>query len=314
MLSIDYTNLIIRTRDDRVAELAGKIFGRQAAKVARAACLQVEDIDSRPLQIRLTDDPATTVQSLNISNLSPLVFEVLTNGQSKQNGRREEQRLINGNHDPWADGIRDEHQIIEHHLAVLAEGPFHFLSEDQATGSWQIDKAKFNEFLWDKEMHRLIGENLSEPALKIVRMLADKGKLDEKSMQDIGLLNAKDLRKCLSHLQTSGFLEIQEVPKDPQRQPKGTMFFYFYDAERVRKTLLDNLYKAMSRMYQRLHLEREKISSTLSKVERTDVKGSEERALSDAELRVLYCWRQKECWFMTDIHRLDDSVVILRDI
>jgi DNA-directed RNA polymerase III subunit RPC3 len=179
--------------------------------------------------------------------------------------------------------------------------------------SWSIDKSRFTSFLRDKEMYRLISESLTEPALRIVRMLADKGKLDERTMLDVGLLNAKELRKCLSLLQTMGFLELQEVPKDPQRQPKSTIFLYFHDAERVRKVFLDKLYKTMSRMYERLRLEREKVASTLTKVERFEV-GTEEEMLPAAELQELYSWRQKESWFTTEIHRIDDSIAILRDI
>lgn len=221
---------------------------------------------------------------------------------------------VNGNGTRRVNGNLDEHRVAERQLAILAEGTFSFLLQAGDRKSWFIDKSRLNSFLWDKEMFRLIGESLPEPALRIVRILADKGKLDDKAMLDLGLLKPKQLRKCLSSLQTTGFLELQEVPRDPQRQPKSTFFLYFYDIERVRRVLLDRLYKAMSRLYQRLGQEREKASATLSKVDRNDFQGNEEKFLSPDELRSLYHWRQRERWFLTEMHRLDDTVIILRDI
>ncbi|KIW92973.1 uncharacterized protein Z519_06822 [Cladophialophora bantiana CBS 173.52] len=318
LLSVDYSNLILYIRNERVTEAAEKIFGRRTAEVARAACLQLEDIDPRPLKLRLPDNPGGSLKRLDISQISRIVSSegrpAMGNGQSRENGWLAADQLSNGHHDHGVNGTSGDHQFIERQLGVLAEGPFIFLLEDPATKSWAVDKGKLNDFLWEKEMLRLIDENMSGPALRIVRMLADKGKLDERTMQDVGLLNAKELRMSLAKLQMNGFLELQEVPRDPQRQPKSTTYLYFYDPERVRKVFLDKLYKTMSRLYERLHLERDKLSSTLSKVERSDVQGSEEEILSPGELQVLLRWRQKESWFMTEIHRIDASVAILRDI
>ncbi|EXJ61064.1 hypothetical protein A1O7_05217 [Cladophialophora yegresii CBS 114405] len=306
-LSIDYSNLIIRIRNDRVAGMAEKVFGKGIAQVVRAACSQIIDVDPRSFPVRLVENPANAVQRLDAAKLCSDVFHGKANGGSRPNG-------TNGHHSNQTNGVTGEDQIIEHHLAVLAEGNFAFLQQEPNNPkSWSINKPKFTSFLRDKEMYRLIGESLTEPALRVVRMLADKGKLDERAMLDIGLLNAKELRKCLSGLQTMGFLELQEVPKDPQRQPKNTIFLYFHDPERVQKVFLDKLYKTMSRMYERLHLEREKVASTLTKVERLE-EGTELEILPAAELQELYRWRQKESWFTTEIHRIDDSIAILRDI
>ncbi|KAJ9604518.1 RNA polymerase III subunit C82 [Cladophialophora chaetospira] len=307
MLSIDFSNLIMRIRDDRVATLAEKVFGRHLAQVARAACSQIEDLDSKPLPVQLIEDPAVSLQRLDTYKIGADIFQDLTNGVPRSNG-------ANGHHGRRTNGAMREDRMIEHQLALLAEGPFSFLLPDASDSStWYMNKSKLNDFLWDKELHRLIGERLTEPALRIVRMLADKGKLDERTMLDVGLLNAKELRKCLAALQTMGFLELQEIPKDPQRQPKSTIFLYFYDPERVRKVCLESLYKAMSRMYERLHMEREKVSSLLVKVDRLEP-GTEEDLLLLAELEELNGWRQKESWFTTEIHRIDDSIAILRDL
>jgi DNA-directed RNA polymerase III subunit RPC3 len=195
----------------------------------------------------------------------------------------------------------------------MTDSLFDFLHRSPA-GTWSIDTKRLNKFLIERELIRLMGENLEEPALRIIRMLIAKGKLDEKSLQEIGLLGAKELRQCLSHLQSMGFLELQEVPREAQRQPNRTIFLWFYDADRVRKLLLGRLYTTISRIYQRMEVEKRRLASTLDKIERTDVQGSEQEMLSAAELQVLHHWRRTEAWFMTEINRIDKSIAILHDL
>lgn len=210
-------------------------------------------------------------------------------------------------------GTRND-PLTSERLALLAEGMFPFVSPDWISGSWWVDKKDLSNYLRDQELLQLMGERIDDRGLRIIRLLVDKGKLDEKTLQEGGLLSAKELRQCLAQLQMKGFLELQEVPREAQRQPNRTIFLWFYDAERVRKVFLGQLYKAMARFYQRLHLERDKLSSTLSKVERTDVQGSEEEILPAGEYRLLSEWREKEMFFMAELDRLDDSVAMLRDL
>jgi len=316
LLCVNYENLIISIRNEKIASTAERIFGKQAALVARAACAQVT-IHSSPLNPQTQNTSATFSQRLDISLISNTLADEsianLANGDILRNGWHAENQSVNGHGTPRINGSR-KFQDIDRELAVLAEGPFTFFSRGVAAGSWMVHKANMDKFLRDKELLRLLGESVSGNALRIVRMLVDKGKLEEKTLQEVGLLGAKELRQCLEQLQMMGFLELQEVPRDPQRQPNRTIFLWFYDPERVRKVFLGKLYKAMSRLFQRLRLERERLASTLSKIERSDVQGSEQEMLSAAELEVLYQWRQKEAWFMAEIHRMDDSIVILGDL
>ncbi|KAL2423676.1 DNA-directed RNA polymerase III subunit rpc3 [Exophiala dermatitidis] len=314
ILCIDHSNLVMSTRNERLATAVENRFGREAAQVMRAACLQV-DVDAGPVKRR--DDTSALIHRLNTSKISNDLSEedklVGQNGDSGGRNWPSEGRLVNGHRDQLVNGAMHNRQI-ESQLAVLAEGPFNFLSQDASGNQWFLHRTRLNHFLRDEELMRLMGESLDGPALRIVRMLMDKGKLDEKTLQEIGLLGAKDLRQCLAQLQMLGFLELQEVPREPQRQPNRTIFLWFYDPERVRKLFLGRLYKTMARLFQRLRLERERLASTLSKVERTDVQGSEAEMLAPAELQVLLQWRRKEAWFMAEINRLDESVMILRDL
>ena len=316
LLCVNYAKLAISIRDEKIASMAETIYGKQAAHVARAACAQI-DIDASPFNLQSQHNPAAIVQKLDVSLISDNLADGTaidpSNGDILGNGWHVGTPPVNGHRARRINGSQ-HFQDIDRQLGVLAEGPFSFIIRDAAASSWLVHKTQMNHFLRDKELMRLLGESVNGSALRIVRMLVDKGKLEEKTLQEVGLLGAKELRQCLEQMQMMGFLELQEVPREPQRQPNRTIFLWFYDAERVRKVFLGKLYKAMSRLFQRLRLERERLASTLGKIERSDVQGSEQEMLSPAELQVLYQWRQKEAWFMTEINRFDDSVVILGDL
>ena len=222
---------------------------------------------------------------------------------------------INGNHSTNALRIVTPNEI-KNSLLTLAQAPHQFVCLDQTQQSrgWRVDFEELAKQLRREEALRLAGSRLSSVALRLIRVLLDKGKLDEKFLQEISLLSAKDLRQCLAKLKTLGFLGLQEVPREPQRQPNRTMYLWFYDSERVRRMLLGDLYKTMARLFRRLKAERHKIAAVLEKAERTDVKGKEEKLLGNGEIEVLKAWKRKEEWLLVELERLDDSVAVVRDI
>jgi DNA-directed RNA polymerase III subunit RPC3 len=203
---------------------------------------------------------------------------------------------------------------IKTHLLILAQPPHKFVVQDPDSFRWIVDFRDLSAQLRKDEAMRLAKSRLNGVALRLVRVLLDKGKLDEKTLQEMSLLSAKDLRQCLGKLKKTGFLGLQEVPREPQRQPLRTIYLWFYDSDRVRKMLLEDLYKAMTRLLRRLKVERDKLGALLEKAERTDVRDNEEKFLARGEMEILDEWRRKEEWLLGEVERLDDSVAILRDI
>ena len=220
---------------------------------------------------------------------------------------------VNGNH-----ATETVHTVtlndIKTHFLNLAQPPHKFVVQDPDLFRWTVDFRQLSAQLRREEAMRLAKSRLNGVALRLVRVLLDKGKLDEKTLQEKSLLSAKDLRQCLLKLKRNGFLGLQEVPREPQRQPLKTIYLWFYDSDRVRKMLLGDLYKAMARLLRRLKVERDKVGSLLEKAERIDVRGKEEKFLARGEMEALEEWKRKEEWLLGEVERLDDSVAILRDI
>jgi DNA-directed RNA polymerase III subunit RPC3 len=204
---------------------------------------------------------------------------------------------------------------IDQHLGILSQAPFNLTTKHVISGlpTWRIAFRGLARKLRHLELERMIESRYGDVALRVVRVLHAKGKLDEKRLQDISLLPFKDLRQTLSSMQTGGFVDLQEVPRDAQRQPSKTIYLWYYDPDRVCSSILEDTYKAMSRCLQRIKFERGRERDFLEKTERTDVKGHEEEYLSPAELEHLKNWRAKEALLLAEVSRLDDMVAVFRD-
>ncbi|PLB43115.1 DNA-directed RNA polymerase III subunit rpc3 [Aspergillus steynii IBT 23096] len=204
---------------------------------------------------------------------------------------------------------------IDQHLSLLAQPPFNLTSKRMVSGliTWTVEFRHLARKLRHLELERMIEARYGDVALRVIRVLHAKGKLDEKRLQEISLLPFKDLRQVLASMQAGGFVDLQEVPRDAQRQPSRTIYLWYYDPDRIRNSVLEDTYKAMSRCLQRLQFERNRLKEFLEKTERSDVKGNEERYLSEAELTLLEQWRAKEALLIGEVSRLDEMVAVMRD-
>lgn len=226
----------------------------------------------------------------------------LANGTPRTNGHRPDDR-------------QDEDEIrigdIEREMQLLMEGSLKFISH---TGSsWVIDKSSMVTWVKEREVLRVMDSRLDPPAPRVLRILIDKGMLEEKTLQEVALLGAKELRQSLSKLKQMGYLDLQEIPRDPHRLPNKTVFLWKHNTNRVAKLIVENVYTGILRLLQMLKLERKGLSGTLEKVERDDVKGKEQEMLAPGEFTVLVRFRRLEQWVWGEIQRLDSTVAILRD-
>ncbi|KAJ5714526.1 RNA polymerase III Rpc82 C -terminal [Penicillium malachiteum] len=233
-----------------------------------------------------------------------------------QRGKRPLENGINGDHDNGdEDSGPSRAWEINQHLHLLAQPPFNLTSCVELYGvpKWRVGFRGLARKLRSLELERMIESRYGDVALRVIRVLHAKGKLDEKRLQEISFLPWKDLRQTLSSMQTGGFVDLQEVPKDAQRQPSKTIFLWYYDPDRVCGSVLEDTYKAMSRTMQRIKVERERLKDFLEKTERSDVKGHEEEYLTEEELERLQRWKDKEALLLAEVARLDDMVAVFRD-
>ena len=210
-----------------------------------------------------------------------------------------------------------KHRLMQlrQHLILLSEEPHRLIVQvgPRGRGEWAVDFGSLVTRLRQSELENIIAERFSKIAVRLVRILHDKGKLDEKQLSNLALVKQKEIRVTLSALHSKGFLELQEVPRDNSRAPSRTIFLWFFHPERCQQLVLEDLYQTMARLLQRSAVEKAQLGDLIAKAERSDVKGHETLYLTEPERRALQQWREKEERLLVQVARLDRLVAIFRD-
>ena len=214
-------------------------------------------------------------------------------------------------------------QQVKQHLMLLAEDPCHFVTEvEQATAAgggarkherWTVDFRSLVRTLRQHELENIVRERFGGVALRLMRILVEKGKLEEKQIINLALVRQREIRVTLTAMHEAGYLELQEVPRDNTRTPPRTIYLRYFHADRCRQLVLEDMYKTMARLLQRSGCERARLGPLLDKAERTDVKGNEARYLTEPERQALQAWRSKEERLLVQLTRLDRLVGVFRD-
>ncbi|KPI36662.1 DNA-directed RNA polymerase III subunit rpc3 [Cyphellophora attinorum] len=308
LLCPNYAYFVNIARDSAVVQDISKTLGKTPSRLMAGILKQI------PLQVDRHEPDPNPRQELQAVAMSRLRDDL------QDLGHDDIIVQTNGHHDVGSTNGVDtngllEDEDIEEGLEGIAEGPYPFFRHDEDTKQWALDKYGLATWVRDRETLRLMRSRVSNIGMRLVRMMIDKGKLDERILLDLGLVHAKEMRQALAQLKSMGFIELQEVPREPHRQPSRTMYLWFFDPIRARNVLLGELYKTMARLYERLQtVERERMKATLEKVERDDVRDRVDEVVSGKEMVELRRFQAMEKWLLAEIGRLDESVALLRDI
>ncbi|KAF8242287.1 hypothetical protein K440DRAFT_664871 [Wilcoxina mikolae CBS 423.85] len=252
------------------------------------------------------------------------------NGSSKPNGKHhhdsDEEDEESDEVDEWAENNdedmdpeavkrKNRMKLIKQHLMLLAEDSFRFLQSEgnRGMGEWSVNYKELGKTMRSIELERVVEERFESVGTRLLRIIKDKGKLDEKQIANIALLKQNQIRAVLSGMQECGHLELQEVPRSIPPQVNRTYFLWYFDEQRANALLLSDVYKAMSRNMQRTMVEKQKRKHLIEKSERSDVKANYEEYMTKNEKRELEIWRTREERLLVQLMRLDRIVMILRD-
>lgn len=213
---------------------------------------------------------------------------------------------------------KDSHrETIRDHLLLLARHPHKFLHHLPQTPilpeKWTVHFPSLVKHLKHHTVMQTITARHHVHGARITRILAEKGKVDEKTLWTLSLLNQKEMRKYISALHKAGVIRLQEVPRDNSRNPQRTLYLWFFDEDRCESKMLEEAYKSMALCLQRARVEGDKVKGTVEKASRSDVVGREEEFLGIHEREALENWRNVETKLRSEVDRLDDLVAVIRD-
>ena len=259
-----------------------------------------------------TIDLGATIKGLGSSKSIPNGVD--KNGIKKEDGSDDEDEPKTNGFTSYRDRAK-RMSMIEAHLSLLEEHTKGFCQRARAHNSneWKVNFSSLTSTLIDAELDNTIKDRYGHIALRICRLLRDKGRLDEKLVASSAMMRVKDVRAILTQLQFQGLLEAQELPKDNNRQPSRTLYLWYFDTKRVQNLTLQQAYKGMARTLQRIPVERERYRTIIEKAERTDIKGHEQEKLEPIEKQALREWREVEERLLAQVARMDEVVAMLRD-
>ena len=205
---------------------------------------------------------------------------------------------------------------IYHHLLLLSQATPTFLSRHAATKttpeSFSIPFTSINAHLRTTTVLATANARFGTTATRLIRILQQKGRLDEKTISSLALLRQKDVRSILAFLQKEQFLELCELPRDAQRSASKSFWLWWWDETRVANRVIEDSYKTMANLIKRMKVEREDIYELLKKSEREDVQGNEDKYLNDKERQELKEWRDMEERIWGEVARLSETVSTLK--
>ncbi|KAH8829625.1 hypothetical protein DL96DRAFT_1598899 [Flagelloscypha sp. PMI_526] len=158
-------------------------------------------------------------------------------------------------------------------------------------------------------------EKYGQEGVRMLRLLYESGKLDEKQISKIVMLPAKDVRPLLLSMATDSLVSIQEVPKSADRNPTRTFYLWYVDQAKAFSVILGNLYKMLYNIISRRRAESEDptLRAVIEKTQRTDV-SQDESLLTRLDQEILEKWREKQLKLMVLEMRVEETVFVVRDL
>ncbi|KAG1774272.1 hypothetical protein EV702DRAFT_1241529 [Suillus placidus] len=158
-------------------------------------------------------------------------------------------------------------------------------------------------------------ERHGDDGVRIVRLLLDIGKMDEKQIAKVAMMPNNIVRPLLAALSSDFLISTQEVPRSADRNPTRTFYLWHVDLHKAYSALLGHLYKTLYNIGMRRQAEQEEptVKAVLAKRARTDV-AQDENLLSRMERDMLKEYETKREKLTVLEMRVEEAVFILRDL
>ncbi|EMR09749.1 hypothetical protein PNEG_01934 [Pneumocystis murina B123] len=268
--------------------------------------ITVPDNDNK--SIKMDSDEEIPLINDFYPNETPDKMAIDTNEFSKKLEEDDTSRIYDLNY-------RERLKHIVQHLEALSQDsyPLLFKIEAKHFGKWKVDYKQLSCLLQELEYEKIIEHKFGYIATRLLRIIREKGKVDEKQLASIAFLKQQSIRPILMALTEIGALDIQEIPRRSERQPSSIYFLWFHRFERAKSILIDSIYQEISYYHRHLKNELKQRQKLLTKIERTDVQEHEKELLPVNEQQELKYFRAIEEKILIQISRLDRLIMILRD-
>ena len=259
-----------------------------------AAKKQKTGLESSPF---ITDDKLD-----ENDNINDFLIDPQTNGNSGYN-------VSNGT------GRRVNAVDVNRHLDLIAASPLKLLVKqgNRGGGEWYIPFHDLRDIMRRLRYDEIIEHKLGNEALRILRIIREKGMANTELLARSALLRGDTIHKRCLQLHSFGALEMQEVPRSADRAPSKTIFMWFHRPQRAYPLADEFLAKTLTRLLKRIRAERKEHPALLAKLQREDVKQNEELYLTQQEKIEIAQLRSKEEKLLVQINRVQSLLRVFSE-
>ncbi|KAG8991695.1 RNA polymerase III subunit C82, partial [Tulasnella sp. 427] len=295
---VNYPKLNTCIRNEIIVEAALHRYNSQTAEVLRAALKVTEDKQQNLLDYRSEPVGSHDISS-KLSSTSVLHNGIRTGKKSYSPTVKEYLAILcnDDNHTP----------------AGLASAFMAPVTGGGGSGRVTVEFDRIGRRLKQRVYESNVRERFGDDAVKVIRILLDKGKMDEKHLSKVALIAPNVLRPLLTRLSAASLVSLQEVPKSADRNPSRTYYLWYVDLAKAYSNLLSALYQTLANIVARTVEEESQVRPSLDKRDRTDLNG-QEHLLNRHDLAVLNVWEEKQERLHILAMRVEENVFILRDM
>ncbi|KAJ7286042.1 hypothetical protein C8J57DRAFT_1286564 [Mycena rebaudengoi] len=295
---VNYAKFNIHIRNTLIEKAAKERFNDSAALVIRAT-LKVTEPKQKDLSDAKTEPVSVSNIAVTMSDADNLASGLILKTKNPSNTA-----------------------CIKDYLGILscADNPT-AAGRAAAFLSYTSSKVQIEFELICKRLRRRVLESVTRErhgleSVRILRLLLDTGKMDEKRISKVVMVPGKDARPLLAVMSAESLISTQEVAKSADRNPTRTFYLWYVDLPKAYSVILGNLYKTLYNIGVRRDAEREEpmVKAVLEKRERSDVSQDEAGLMSRLELDIIKDWEAKQEKLTILEMRVEESVFILRDL
>ncbi|KAG9036468.1 RNA polymerase III subunit C82 [Tulasnella sp. JGI-2019a] len=304
---VNYPKLNACIRNEIIVKAAQSRFNVQTAEVLRAALQATEAKQLNLLDIK--SDPVTS------HLITPHISPSIDLGSGLVLPRT---RSTSSSKPPSVPKVRDYLTLLtnadDENTATGRAAAFMAGSTSGGEGKVTVEFEVIGTRLKQKAFEGALRDRFGDDAVKVVRILLNKGKLDEKHLAKISLMVPSTLRSLLTKLSTASLISLQEIPRGADRaNPKSTIFLWYIDLPKAYANLLSHTYQTLANIIAISEHEQTQVRAILDKRDRSDVNG-DERLLVRGEREALRTWEDKRDRLGILAMRVEELVFVLRDM
>ncbi|KAJ2547969.1 RNA polymerase III subunit C82 [Coemansia sp. RSA 1933] len=185
--------------------------------------------------------------------------------------------------------------------------------DERGGGQFRINFDRAAVTLRDACLDTLVHEKFGSLHARIIRVLREKHKLDEKTIATAAMMPIAACRERLHDLALAGFIDSYEIARTVDRNPSRMFYLWYINPQKQVRAAMRYVFKSMANVYARLDQEMAARAPLLAKTRRADVI-ADMSLLTDAENRELAMLADTRRKLEVVNVRLDGMLLIVHDI